>query len=186
MTSAPKGQKGGPSGRDKADAARAERLRAALRENLKRRKAQAKGRSRRIAGAAHDSAGFVPDKTRIRPIILRLAAAGAGAWIASASSAASRSTARIPISGAKNATLPLMIASLLTDDTLILDNVPRLADVDAAAAHPRQPRRRHHGAGQAAGRAQRAFGQTLHISPRASSTPPRPTSSSRRCARASG
>jgi UDP-N-acetylglucosamine 1-carboxyvinyltransferase len=35
----------------------------------------------------------------------------------------------IPISGAKNATLPLMIASVLTDQTLILDNVPRLADV---------------------------------------------------------
>jgi UDP-N-acetylglucosamine 1-carboxyvinyltransferase len=35
----------------------------------------------------------------------------------------------IPISGAKNATLPLMIASLLTQDTLILENVPRLADV---------------------------------------------------------
>src|SRR3954468_1420534 len=35
----------------------------------------------------------------------------------------------IPISGAKNATLPLMIASLLTDQTLILDNVPALADV---------------------------------------------------------
>ena len=33
----------------------------------------------------------------------------------------------IPISGAKNATLPLMIASLLTADTLILENVPRLA-----------------------------------------------------------
>src|SRR6478735_6290322 len=35
----------------------------------------------------------------------------------------------IPISGAKNATLPLMIASLLTEEPLILDNVPRLADV---------------------------------------------------------
>ena len=35
----------------------------------------------------------------------------------------------IPISGAKNATLPLMIASLLTSDTLTLKNVPRLADV---------------------------------------------------------
>lgn len=35
----------------------------------------------------------------------------------------------IPISGAKNATLPLMIAALLTDETLILENVPRLADV---------------------------------------------------------
>jgi UDP-N-acetylglucosamine 1-carboxyvinyltransferase len=35
----------------------------------------------------------------------------------------------IPISGAKNAALPLMIASLLTRETLTLDNVPRLADV---------------------------------------------------------
>ncbi|MET1414370.1 UDP-N-acetylglucosamine 1-carboxyvinyltransferase [Roseibium sp. HPY-6] len=35
----------------------------------------------------------------------------------------------IPISGAKNATLPLMIASLLTDETLTLSNVPRLRDV---------------------------------------------------------
>src|ERR1700755_2168696 len=35
----------------------------------------------------------------------------------------------IPVSGAKNATLPLMIASLLTDQTLVLENVPRLADV---------------------------------------------------------
>ncbi len=35
----------------------------------------------------------------------------------------------IAISGAKNAALPLMIASLLTDETLTLDNVPRLADV---------------------------------------------------------
>jgi UDP-N-acetylglucosamine 1-carboxyvinyltransferase len=38
-------------------------------------------------------------------------------------------TGSIAISGAKNATLPLMIASLLTEETLILDNVPRLADV---------------------------------------------------------
>src|SRR6186713_995839 len=35
----------------------------------------------------------------------------------------------IAISGAKNAALPLMIAALLTEETLILDNVPRLADV---------------------------------------------------------
>ena len=36
----------------------------------------------------------------------------------------------IPISGAKNAALPLMIASLLTPETLTLENVPRLADVN--------------------------------------------------------
>lgn len=35
----------------------------------------------------------------------------------------------IPISGAKNAALPLMIASLLTPETLTLENMPRLADV---------------------------------------------------------
>ena len=39
-------------------------------------------------------------------------------------------TGSIPISGAKNAALPLMIASLLTDETLTLDNVPHLADVE--------------------------------------------------------
>jgi UDP-N-acetylglucosamine 1-carboxyvinyltransferase len=35
----------------------------------------------------------------------------------------------IHIGGAKNAALPLMIASLLTDETLTLHRVPRLADV---------------------------------------------------------
>ncbi len=39
----------------------------------------------------------------------------------------------IPISGAKNAALPLMIASLLTRETLTLKNVPRLADVNLLA-----------------------------------------------------
>ena len=51
-------------------------------------------------------------------------------WIVSASSAAGRFAAPFRFRArAKNATLPLMIASLLTKDTLILDNVPRLADV---------------------------------------------------------
>lgn len=36
----------------------------------------------------------------------------------------------IPISGAKNAALPLLITSLLSDETLTLRNVPRLADVN--------------------------------------------------------
>ena len=39
----------------------------------------------------------------------------------------------IPISGAKNAALPLMIASLLTEDRLTLKNVPNLADVNLLA-----------------------------------------------------
>ena len=36
---------------------------------------------------------------------------------------------RLPISGAKNAALPLMAAGLLTADTVRLGNVPRLADI---------------------------------------------------------
>lgn len=39
----------------------------------------------------------------------------------------------IPVSGAKNAALPLMIASLLTDETLTLTNIPRLTDVRTLA-----------------------------------------------------
>jgi predicted phage gp36 major capsid-like protein len=49
-------------------AARAARLRAALRENLKRRKAQARERTSQESGdsaaASHDSAGFVVDKRK--------------------------------------------------------------------------------------------------------------------------
>src|SRR5258707_3563653 len=36
---------------------------------------------------------------------------------------------KIPIGGAKNAALPLMTASLLTEETLVLKNLPRLADI---------------------------------------------------------
>ena len=43
-------------------AARAERLKQALRQNLKRRKAQQRGRS--LAGATHDSAGIAADKPK--------------------------------------------------------------------------------------------------------------------------
>jgi len=44
-----------------------------------------------------------------------------------------RLTGTIPISGAKNAALPLMIAALLTEDRLTLKNVPNLADVNLLA-----------------------------------------------------
>lgn len=36
---------------------------------------------------------------------------------------------KIQISGSKNSTLPIMAASLLTDDTLVLSNVPNLSDI---------------------------------------------------------
>ena len=68
MASGAKGQNSGQSGDRKGDTARAERLRAALRENLKRRKLQVKGRAEAGQGsdpaASHDSAGFVPDKSK--------------------------------------------------------------------------------------------------------------------------
>ncbi len=44
-----------------------------------------------------------------------------------------RLSGAIPISGAKNAALKLMAASLLTEEPLVLSNVPRLADVRAMA-----------------------------------------------------
>ena len=40
---------------------------------------------------------------------------------------------KIRISGAKNAALPLLAASLLTDETLTLGNVPHLADITTMA-----------------------------------------------------
>ena len=63
MTSGEKSQND-RAGERKGDAARAERLRAALRENLKRRKAQAKGRVGTDRTAAHDSAEIIPDKSK--------------------------------------------------------------------------------------------------------------------------
>jgi hypothetical protein len=58
------GKKDGGAGR-KGDSRRAERLRAALRENLKRRKSQARVRSQaESTGSPQDSAGFVPDKPK--------------------------------------------------------------------------------------------------------------------------
>jgi UDP-N-acetylglucosamine 1-carboxyvinyltransferase len=44
-----------------------------------------------------------------------------------------RLTGAIPISGAKNAALPLMAACLLTDEPLVLSNVPGVADIASMA-----------------------------------------------------
>jgi len=46
----------------------------------------------------------------------------------------SRLNGAIEISGAKNAALPLMVTSLLTDEPLELTNVPRLADIASLSA----------------------------------------------------
>lgn len=71
----------------------------------------------------------------------------------------------IPISGAKNAALPLMIATLLTDDRLTLKNVPNLADVNLLARILR-----NHGVdlavdGKRAGAAPH-LGETFHLTAR--------------------
>jgi UDP-N-acetylglucosamine 1-carboxyvinyltransferase len=71
----------------------------------------------------------------------------------------------IPISGAKNAALPLLIASLLTADRLTLKNVPNLADVNLLMRILR-----NHGVdlavdGKRAGSAEQ-LGETVHLTAR--------------------
>ncbi|MGH6816186.1 MAG: UDP-N-acetylglucosamine 1-carboxyvinyltransferase [Hyphomicrobiaceae bacterium] len=71
----------------------------------------------------------------------------------------------IPISGAKNATLPLMIASLLTADQLSLKNVPNLADVALLARILRNHGVDHSMDGKRAGPAPH-LGETYHLTAR--------------------
>jgi UDP-N-acetylglucosamine 1-carboxyvinyltransferase len=71
----------------------------------------------------------------------------------------------IPISGAKNAALPLMIASLLTADRLTLKNVPNLADVNLLARILRNHGVDHSVDGKRAGPAPH-LGETFHLTAR--------------------
>ena len=71
----------------------------------------------------------------------------------------------IPISGAKNAALPLMIASLLTQDRLTLKNVPNLADVNLLARILRNHGVDHSVDGKRAGAGQTS-GETFHFTAR--------------------
>jgi UDP-N-acetylglucosamine 1-carboxyvinyltransferase len=72
---------------------------------------------------------------------------------------------RIPISGAKNAALPLMIASLLTPDRLTLKNVPNLADVNLLARILRNHGLDHQVDGKRPGAAPHT-GETFHFDAR--------------------
>ena len=72
---------------------------------------------------------------------------------------------RIPISGAKNAALPLMIASLLTDERLTLKNVPNLADVNLLARILRNHGADHSVDGKRAESGPR-LGETFHFTAR--------------------
>jgi UDP-N-acetylglucosamine 1-carboxyvinyltransferase len=71
----------------------------------------------------------------------------------------------IPISGAKNAALPLMLASLLTSDRLTLKNVPNLADVNLLARILRNHGVDHSVDGKRAGPALH-LGETFHLTAR--------------------
>ena len=71
----------------------------------------------------------------------------------------------IPISGAKNAALPLMIASLLTPERLTLKNVPNLADVNLLARILRNHGVDHSIEGKRAGPTAH-MGETFHFTAR--------------------
>ncbi len=71
----------------------------------------------------------------------------------------------IPISGAKNAALPLMTAALLTDGGLTLDNVPRLSDVNQLLRILSNHGVDHKIAGKLAGQSSET-GQTIDLSAR--------------------
>lgn len=71
----------------------------------------------------------------------------------------------ISISGAKNAALPLMIASLLTSDTLTLKNMPNLADVYQLGRILRNHGADFSIAGKRPGKGQ-PQGETLHLTAR--------------------
>jgi UDP-N-acetylglucosamine 1-carboxyvinyltransferase len=72
----------------------------------------------------------------------------------------------IPISGAKNAALPLMIASLLTSDRLTLKNMPNLADVNLLARILRNHGVDHSVDGKRANAAPHLLGETFHFTAR--------------------
>ncbi len=72
---------------------------------------------------------------------------------------------RIPISGAKNAALPLMIASLLTSERLTLRNMPNLADVNLLARILRNHGVDHSVDGKRANPGQHV-GETMHFTAR--------------------
>ena len=71
----------------------------------------------------------------------------------------------IQISGAKNAALPLMIASLLTSDRLTLKNVPNLADVNLLARILRNHGADHSIEGKRASPTSH-LGETFHLTAR--------------------
>ena len=122
-----------------------------MRDNLGKRKAQARARDKgaprpppapreeRRTDEARSELKTRPEREAERTRALRQGRRGGGSqgrsarWPGIRIVGGQRLTGTIPISGAKNAALPLMIASLLTAERLTLKNVPNLADVNLLA-----------------------------------------------------
>ena len=144
-----------PKARTQAEIRR-ERLAAELRSNLHKRKQQARGRV--AAAEAVDKAGSVATRPAIvlpavAPVACRRRARGNRATRSHEGSSThgphhrhrrQAAQGQIPISGAKNAALPLMIASLLTARPADPQERAEPRRRQPAGAHPAQPWPRPH------------------------------------------
>ncbi len=79
-----------------------------------------------------------PDRRVTRPVVFRVPRAPALSMDKLIVHGGATLAGEIPISGAKNAALPILCASLLTRDELVVDNVPRLQDVSTTLKLLRQ------------------------------------------------
>ena len=80
----------------------------------------------------------LPDHRVTRPVVFRVPSAPAPSMDKLIVRGGATLAGEIPISGAKNAALPILCASLLTRDELVVDNVPQLQDVATALRLLRQ------------------------------------------------
>ena len=81
---------------------------------------------------------LLPDRRFTRPVVFRAPCAPAVAMDKLIVRGGAKLAGEIPISGAKNAALPILCASLLTADELVVDNVPQLQDVSTTLRLLRQ------------------------------------------------
>jgi UDP-N-acetylglucosamine 1-carboxyvinyltransferase len=79
-----------------------------------------------------------PDRWITRPVVFRAPRAHALPMDKLIVRGGAKLAGEIPISGAKNAALPILCASLLTRDELVVDNVPQLQDVSTTLRLLRQ------------------------------------------------
>ena len=153
---------------------------------MKRRKAQSRAREAEAAPAERRRrSGRLKGRGRPAGLVRLYMGRGTRGWIAYKFAALAALNGVIPISGAKNAALPLMIASLMTDQTLTLENLPRLADVAQLAYILGNHGVDYSVDGKRVGE-ETGAGQTAHLRARTIVDTTAPTSWWRRCAPASG